>query len=203
MDTRCPSHPQQKAGFLTFFPKYSYMEKTIDKKEPSSQGGRDSKLEELFFNELRELYGAEQHQLNVLPMLKKAVSSQKLSNVLANHLDDTRVQIGRLEMIFKHLGYSVEPRTSEAILGITREAEIVIEGTQPGTATRDAGIIVAAQKMEHYEITSYGSLAQHASTLDHDDIVEILESSLFEEKEMDELLTAVAENYINKEASRE
>ena len=69
--------------------------------------------------------------------------------------------------------------------------------------TRDAGIIVAAQKLEHYEITSYGSLAQHASTLDHDDVVEILELSLFEEKEADELLTAVAENYINKEASRE
>jgi ferritin-like metal-binding protein YciE len=185
------------------FLKCSYMEKIIDKKEPDSQGGQNSKLEALFLNELKELYGAEKHQLAVLPMLKKAASSQKLSNVLASHLDDTRVQIGRLETIFKLLGSGAEARASEAILGITREAERVIEGTQPETATRDAGIVVAAQKLEHYEITSYGSLAQHASTLDHDDIVEILEASLFEEKEMDELLTAVAENYINKEASRE
>ena len=188
---------------MTFFSKYSYMEKAIDKKEPDSQGGRDSQLTALFLNELKELYGTEQHQLHVLPMLKKAVSSQKLSNLLASHLDDTRVQIGRLETIFKILGYSPEARTPEAILGITREAEMVIEGTLRETATRDAGIIVAAQKLEHYEITSYGSLAQHASTLDHDDVVEILELSLFEEKEADELLTAVAENYINKEASRE
>ena len=179
------------------------MEKTIDKMGPGSQGGQDSGLDELFLNELRELYGAEQHQLHVLPMLKKSVSSQKLSNVLASHLDDTRVQICRLETIFKLLGYGAEGRTSEAVLGITREAEMVIEGTLQETATRDASIIVAAQKLEHYEITSYGSLAQHASALDHDDIVEILELSLFEEKEMDELLTAVAEIYINKEASRE
>jgi ferritin-like metal-binding protein YciE len=188
---------------LTFFSKYGYMKKAIDKKEPDPQGRQDSKLAALFLNELRELYGTEQHQLHVLPMLKKAVSSQKLSNVLASHLDDTRVQIGRLETIFKILGYSPEARTPAAILGITREAEMVIEGTLRETATRDAGIIVAAQKLEHYEITSYGSLAQHASTLDHDDVVEILELSLFEEKEVDELLTAVAENYINKEASRE
>jgi ferritin-like metal-binding protein YciE len=179
------------------------MEKTVDKKEPGSQGGQDSKLEELFLNELRELYGAEQHQLLVLPMLKKAASSQRLRNVLASHLDETRVQIGRLETIFKILGYDIEARTSEAILGITREAEMVIEGTLQETATRDAGIIVAAQKLEHYEITSYGSLANHAATLDHDDIGEILELSLFEEKETDDLLTAVAENFINKEASRE
>ncbi len=96
-----------------------------------------------------------------------------------------------------------EGRNSEAILGITREAEMVIEDTQKGTATRDAGIIVAAQKMEHYEITSYGSLAQHARTLDYDDIEEILELSLFEEKDSDDLLTALADNYINLEASLE
>jgi len=179
------------------------MEKAIDKKEPGSQGGHDSKLEGLFLNELRELYGVEQHQLHVLALLKRAASSQKLKNVLANHLDDTRVQIGRLERIFKTLGQDAEGRISEAILGITREAEVVIAETERDTATRDAGIIVAVQKLEHYEITSYGSLAQHASTLDHDDAGEILELSLFEEKEMDDLLTALAELYINKEASRE
>jgi ferritin-like metal-binding protein YciE len=184
------------------------MEKTIDqqdtgKQDSGTQGGQDSKLMGLFLAELKELYGAEQHQLHVLSLLKKASSSQKLKNVLASHLDDTRVHIVRLETIFHKMGESAEARTSEAILGITREAEMVIAGTKKETATRDAGIIVATQKLEHYEITSYGSLAQHAQTLEKDDIEEILELSLFEEKEADDLLTALAENYINEEARKE
>src|ERR1700744_232212 len=139
------------------------MEKKIN--TPGDTKGRDhpdSRLRELFLTELKELYGAEQHQLHVLPLLKKAASSQKLQNVIASHLDDTRQQISRLETIFKKMKQRAEARASEPILGITREAEMVIEGTQKETATRDAGIIVAAQKREHYEITSYGSLPQHA-----------------------------------------
>lgn len=163
----------------------------------------DSKLEELFLDELKEIYGAEQHQLMILPLLKKAANSLKLQNVIANHLDETREQIGRLEMIFGKMGYTAQSKVSEAVLGITRAAENVITATEKGTATRDAGIIVAIQQLEHYEITSYGSLAQHARTLEFDDIEEILELSLFEEKEADDLLTALAENYINTEARRE
>ena len=164
---------------------------------------KDSSLEGLFLEELKELYGAEKHQLLILPMLKKAATSLKLQNVLASHLDDTREHIVRIEMIYDKMGKAAEARLSEAILGITREGEIVIEATQKETATRDAGIIVAAQKLEHYEITGYGSLAQHARTLEYDDLEEILELTLFEEKEADDLLTALAENYINTEASRE
>jgi ferritin-like metal-binding protein YciE len=171
------------------------MEPMIDK--------RPSPLAELFLDELKDLYGAEKHQLNVLPFLKNAASSQKLKNVLSSHLDDTREQIGRLEAIFEKTGHQPEPRTPEAILGITREAEKVIAGTEPQSATRDAGLIAAAQKLEHYEISSYGSLAQHARTLDYDEIDEILEISLMEEKEADDLLTALAENYINGQANQE
>lgn len=167
------------------------------------QNQPDSRLEELFLDELREAYGAEQHQLLVLPLLKKAASSLKLQNVIASHLDDTREHISRLEIIFEKMGRPAEARVSEAILGITRAAEDVIGATQKGTATRDAGIIVAAQKLEHYEITSYGSLANHARTLEYDEMEEILELSLFEEKEADDLFTALAENYINTEARRE
>jgi ferritin-like metal-binding protein YciE len=159
-----------------------------------------SRLEELFLEELRELYGAERHQLTVLPLLKTAAASQKLKNVLSSHLEDTREQILRLEAIFAKTGFPVVGRTSEAILGITREAEKVIGGTAPGTATRDAGLIVATQKLEHYEISCYGSLAQHARTLNYHAIDEILEDSLMEEKEADDLLSALAENYINTDA---
>ena len=171
--------------------------------EPTIQNRPDSKLEDLFLEELRDIYGAEQHQLQVLPLLKKAASSLKLQNVIASHLDDTREQISRLEILFEKIGQTAEARISEAILGIIRGAEDVITATEKGTATRDAGIIVAVQKLEHYEITSYGSLAQHARTLEYDEMEEILELSLFEEKEADDLLTALAENYINAEARRE
>ncbi len=163
----------------------------------------DSQLDVLFLNELREIYGAEKQQLIVLPLLKKAASSLKLRNVLASHLDDTSEHIRRLETIFGLLNQPAEIREPETIFGITREAEQVIATTVQDTATRDAGLIVAAQKLEHYEITSYGSLATHARTLEHDEIEELLELSLYEEKESDDLLTALAENYINTEASRE
>lgn len=160
-------------------------------------------MEQLFLNELRELYGAEKHQLLVLPLLKRSATSLKLRNVLAGHLDDTREHVQRLDLVFLKLRRVAEALPPEAIFGITREAEKVIASTQQGTATRDAGLIVAAQKMDHYEISAYGSLATYARTMDLDDIEDLLELSLYEEKESDELLTAVAENYINAEASRE
>ena len=163
----------------------------------------DSQLEALLFNELRELYGAEKQQLIVLHLLKKAASSLKLRNVFANHLDDTREHIRRLEAIFTQLGLPAEAQAPESIYGITREAEQIIASTNPESATRDAGLIVAAQKVDHYEITAYGSVATHARTLDLDEIEEQLELSLYEEKESDDLLTALAENYINAAASRE
>jgi ferritin-like metal-binding protein YciE len=183
--------------------KASYMKNTVDKMETGKEIPKDSSLEGLFLEELKELYGAEKHQLLILPMLKKASSSMKLQNVLASHLDDTRQHILRLEGVFVTMGQVAEARLSEAILGISREGEIVIEATEKESATRDAGIIVAAQKLEHYEITGYGSLAQHARTLEYDDIEEILELTLVEEKEADDLLTALAENYINIEAAGE
>ena len=164
---------------------------------------QDSQLEILLLEELMEVYGAEKQQLLVLSLLKKAASSLKLRNVLASHLDDTAEQLRRLETIFQLMGRPAEARAPEAVFGITREAEQVIASTNPGSATRDAGLIVAAQKLEHYEISSYGSLATHARTLDLEEIEELLELTLYEEKENDDLLTALAENYINAAASRE
>ena len=171
------------------------MEKVVEK--------QSVQLEELFQEELRKLYGTEQYQLQLLPLLKHAASSQKLKNVFSSHLEDTREQIGRLEAFFQKSGSHPDAITAEAVVGIKREAEQIIAATADESATRDAGLIVIAQKLEHYEISSYGSLAQHARTLNLEDIDEILEMTLMEEKEMDDLLTALAENYINKEASHE
>jgi ferritin-like metal-binding protein YciE len=164
---------------------------------------RHSRLGELFLSELRELYGAERHQLVVLPLLKKAASSLKLKNVLSSHLDDTREHIDRLDQVFSQMNRTAEALPPEAIYGIIREAERVISSTPAGSATRDAGLIVAVQKIQHYEISAYGSLATYARTMEKEDIESLLELTLYEEKETDELLTALAENYINTEASRE
>jgi len=160
-------------------------------------------MEKLFLDELREAYGAEKHQTFLLPMLKKAASSLRLQNLLANHLDTTREHMTRLEEIFDRLHTTAEGKTSEGILGICREIEMIIETTKKGTATRDAGLVMSVQKLKHHEISSYGSLAQMARTLEYDDILDLLEMTLFEEKDADDLLTALAENYINTEASRE
>jgi ferritin-like metal-binding protein YciE len=87
--------------------------------------------------------------------------------------------------------------------GITKEGDSIIEDTEKGTATRDAGLIMAAQKVEHYEIATYGALARIAKTLGHDDIAKILESTLAEEKQADDSLTELAENTVNEEAAEE
>ncbi|MDP4151581.1 MAG: DUF892 family protein [Bacteroidota bacterium] len=181
------------------------MQKNSVSQKPADAPGqaRDSNLQGLLLEQLRDMYGAEKHQLMILPLIKRAAASLKLQSVLAGHLDSTREQIVQLEEIFKALGEQPEDRKSEAILGIGRECEMVIGETQPGSATRDAGLIVSVQKLEHYEIGTYGSLAQLARTLEYDEIADSLESILLEEKDADDLLTSLAENYINLDARRE
>ena len=179
------------------------MEKTTMQEPQDTPAVKDANLEMLLLDELKEMYGAEQHQLLVLPIMKKAASSLKLQSVLAGHIDCTRDHAERLEQVFEKMGQRVEEKRCEAILGIARECETAIAATEKGTATRDASLILAVQKLEHYEIGSYGSLAQLARTLDFDEIADILEMSLLEEKEADDLLTSLAENYINLEASKE
>lgn len=108
----------------------------------------------LFLEELVAIYGAEKYQESILPLLKNAASSLKLRSVLAGHLYETLEHITRLERVFGQLGQKAEGLRTEAILGIAREAEQVIGGTQQGTATRDAGLILAARQLEHYEISA-------------------------------------------------
>lgn len=157
----------------------------------------------LFLEGLKDLYWAEKHQEFILPLLKKAASSLKLQSVLATHLYDTNEHISRLEQVFGILGRRFEGRPTEAIMGIARECEHVIGETRQGTATRDAGLILAARQLENFEIGSYGSLAQLARTLEYDDIADILETTLNEEKDADDLLMSLAENYIHPEAISE
>jgi ferritin-like metal-binding protein YciE len=175
------------------------------KKKASTQKPKsaDPDLMEFFTDELKDIYWAEKHLIKTLPKMKKAAVSQELQQAFADHLEVTKTHVSRLEQVFNLLGQKAQAKKCEAMEGITKEGESIIEDTEDGTATRDVGLVLAAQKAEHYEISTYGGLRQLAKTLGHDDVAEILQSTLNEEKEADGLLTAIAEEHINYEAAEE
>lgn len=165
--------------------------------------GNDSRLEEFFHDELKDIYWAENHLVKTLPKMVKAASAKELKSAFTDHLAVTKEHVSRLDQVFKILGQKAEAKKCEAMEGITKEGESIIEDTEDGTATRDAGLIMAGQKVEHYEIATYGALARVAKTLGHDDVAKILESTLAEEKEADESLTDLAESKVNEMAAEE
>jgi len=172
-------------------------------KKQSENSQNDPMLEAFFTDSLKDIYWAEKHLTKSLPKLSKAASSDELKNALNDHLDVTRTQVGRLEDIFGLLGKKAQAKKCEAMEGLSKETDSIVEDTEEGTSTRDVGIIMACQKVEHYEIATYGGLTQLAKTLQLDDIAKILETTLAEEKEADELLTGIAENDINYAAAEE
>ena len=163
----------------------------------------DSRLEEFFHDELKDIYWAEKHIVSALPKMKKAATSPELQTAFEDHLGVTKTHVTRLEKAFELLGEKAEAKKCEAMEGILKEGESIVEDTKKGTATRDVGLIMAAQKVEHYEIATYGSLVQVAKTLGHEDIASLLTATLSEEKEADESLTEVAESHINYDAAEE
>jgi ferritin-like metal-binding protein YciE len=164
---------------------------------------RDSRLEEFFVDEIKDIYWAEKHLVKTLPKMQKAATSAELQKAFADHLKATSEHVTRLEKVFDLLGHKPQAKKCDAMEGITKEGASIIEETEKGTATRDVGLILAAQKAEHYEISTYGGLAQLAHTLGYDDAAEILETTLGEEKEADQLLTSIAEDGVNYEAAEE
>lgn len=174
------------------------------KQTPSyTQEENNSMLLELFIDELRDIYWAEKHLVKALPKMEKAASSEELANAFAEHLAVTQEQVSRLEEVFELLGEKARGKKCDAMEGLVKEAESVIEDTEEGTSTRDVALIIAAQKVEHYEIATYGGLATLAKNLGRNEIKELLGQTLDEEKETDELLTQLAENNINQSASQE
>ncbi len=185
---------------------------TSASKESKSHGNKsashkekatDSRLEEFFHDELKDIYWAENHLVKTLPKMTKAASGEELKNAFTEHLEVTKEHVNRLNKVFELLGHKAEAKKCEAMEGITKEGESIIEDTEDGTATRDAGLIMAGQKVEHYEIATYGSLARIAKTLGHADVARILESTLAEEKQADESLTELAESSVNEDAAQE
>ncbi|MGZ5285761.1 MAG: YciE/YciF ferroxidase family protein [Flavisolibacter sp.] len=166
-------------------------------------GAGDSLLQELFLDSLRDIYYAEKALVKTLPKMRKATSSEALASAFEDHLEVTKNQVARLEEVFSVLEEKPRGKKCEAIEGLIKEAQGIIEDTDAGTSTRDVGLILAAQKVEHYEIATYGGLKQLAATLGYTEVEAMLQETLDEEKETDVLLTQIAENDINYQAAEE
>jgi len=156
-----------------------------------------SMLRDFFKDELKDIYWAEKHLVKTLPKMQKAATNEELQNAFADHLEQTKEHVTRLEQVFELLGEKAQAKKCDAMEGLTKEGASIIEDTEEGTSTRDVGLILAAQKVEHYEISTYGSLAQLATTLGLDKIAKILQTTLAEEKQADAGLTEIAESKVN------
>jgi ferritin-like metal-binding protein YciE len=174
--------------------------KKSTKKQNSENGVIErSALLELFENELKDIYWAEKALTKALPKMAKNATSPELVEAIETHLVETEEQVKKVEQVFEILGKKAVAKKCEAMAGLVKEGEEIMKDTEKGPQ-RDAGIISAAQKVEHYEIASYGTLRTFATTLGLEDAAEILEEILEEEKNADETLTGVAESTINVEA---
>ncbi|MBC7774417.1 MAG: ferritin-like domain-containing protein [Phycisphaerae bacterium] len=156
-------------------------------------------LHALFVNELRDIYWAENALTKAIPGMIKNATSKELVAALTGHLEETKEQVTRLEEVFSLFNEKVEGKKCEAMAGLIKEAEEIMENTEKGTV-RDAGIILAAQKVEHYEIATYGTLLSFAKTLGEDEAADLLQKSLSEEMGADVKLTEIAEAHINEDA---
>ncbi len=183
--------------------------KSTPKKTTRSPKNNESKPEaasalmELFVDEIKDIYWAEKHLVKTLPKLAKGAASEALRDAINEHLEVTKTHVSRLEEVFELLDKRPQAKKCEAMEGLAEEGAGVLEDTEAGTATRDVGIILAAQKTEHYEIATYGGLSVLAKTLNLTDVANLLDQTLAEEKEADDTLTNIAENNINVEASEE
>jgi ferritin-like metal-binding protein YciE len=157
-------------------------------------------LQELFVNELRDIYDAEKQIIKALPKMAKAAQSDELRAAFEEHLDATRGHVGRLEEVFKLLGIAARGKPCEGMKGLLEEGEEVMK--ELDGSTLDAALIASAQKVEHYEIATYGTLATFAEVLEMQEAKDILGQTLEEEKEADEKLTGIA-GQINPEAETE
>jgi ferritin-like metal-binding protein YciE len=181
----------------------SAVAKSQTSKSRANRPVQDSKLQEFFVDELKDIYWAEQKLVKTLPKLQKAASSEELQTAFESHLEETKTHVQRLEQAFKLIGEKAVAKKCDAMEGITEEGNSVIEDTEEGTATRDVALVMAGQKAEHYEIATYGGLIQIAQILGHNEVADLLEETLEEEKQADQKLTEIAEGGINFEAAGE
>ena len=161
----------------------------------------ENHFHELFLEELSDVYSAEQQITKALPKMAKAAESEELRQAFEHHLRETEGQIARLDQVFESLGESRKPKTCKAMEGLIEEGSDVRE-EQKGKPSVDAALIAVAQKVEHYEIASYGTLCAWAEQLGHTDALQLFKQNIQEEETTDERLTELAESLANQRAEQ-
>lgn len=173
--------------------------KSADKGKVAAKKDAAKDLQDLFEDGLKDIYWAEKALKKELPKMEKNASSPELKNAITKHHSETEQHIKRLEEAFKSIEIKAEAEKCDAMAGLLEEAKGIIKETKIG-AVRDAGIIAAAQKVEHYEIATYGTLAAFAKVLGHKKALRLLLDNLKEEKKCDEALTKLADTNLNSKA---
>jgi ferritin-like metal-binding protein YciE len=168
--------------------------------KPKESVMAEKDLQELFLDTLKDIYYAEKHILKALPKMAKAANSDQLRSALEKHYDETEDQVERLEKIFELLGKPARGKKCDAIEGIIDEGKQIME-EYADTPALDAGLLAAAQSVEHYEISRYGTLKAWAAKLNMPQAIKLLDETLEEEKKTDETLTKIAETAVNYEAA--
>ncbi|HKV38676.1 MAG TPA: ferritin-like domain-containing protein [Blastocatellia bacterium] len=157
-------------------------------------------LKDLYLDELRDVYDAENEIVKALPKMVESASSPELRNAFAHHLEQTRRHVTRLEQVFEGMGEKPKAKKCDGVRGILEEGEDLM-GQKGDQAVLDAGLIAGAQRVEHYEMAVYGSLRTWAQRMGNSQAVRLLEETLGEEKEADHKLTQIAEQSINRQAA--
>jgi ferritin-like metal-binding protein YciE len=157
-------------------------------------------LRDLLIEELRDLYNAENQLVEALPKLAEAATSSELKSAFNHHLQETRQHVTRLERIFQQIGEKSSGETCEAMKGLIKEGDVLVKA-EGDPSVRDAGLVGAAQRVEHYEIAGYGTARSLARRLGENEIAETLQQTLNEEAEADKKLTSIAESQVNVQAT--
>jgi ferritin-like metal-binding protein YciE len=160
-------------------------------------------MKTLLVDELRDIYDAEKRLTKAIPKLAKKATNDQLRSALEEHLEETEQQVQRLEQAFEHLGERAKAKPCAGMKGIIEEGDEHVGEDYDDDDLRDAVIIGSAQRVEHYEMAAYGTAIAHARLLEQDEVVDLLEESLGEEKAADEKLTEIAESVVNLEAADE
>lgn len=161
--------------------------------------GAAKSLQDLFEDGLKDILWAEKELLKALPKMEKNATSAKLKQAIMQHIQETEMHVQRVEACFASMGKKARAEKCDAMAGLIEEGKGIMEETEQGPV-RDAGIIAAAQKVEHYEIATYGTLAAFAKVLDQPEALKLLLQTLKEEKKCDELLTSIADTNLNSKA---
>jgi ferritin-like metal-binding protein YciE len=180
------------------------MEQTTKKSAPAKVPAKKDaakELQDLFEDSLKDIYWAEKALTKALPKMAKNATDPGLKKAITDHLAQTQEQVTRLEAVFASIGKKAQAKKCDAMEGLLKEGTGIMEETKPG-AVRDAGIIGASQKVEHYEIATYGTLAAFAKVLGHKEALKNLLKTLEEEKKADELLTGIADTALNSAAMK-